>query len=84
MNLKSYLSTLSLKERAAFAARVGTSAGHLRNMSYGYRTCAETLAIDIERETGGAVTCEELCPNADWAYVRGTRATRGTRKQAAA
>lgn len=81
MNLKTYLSGLTLKERDAFAARVGTSAGHLRNMSYGYRTCAETLAIEIERASDGVVTCEELCPQADWAYVRGTRVQR---KQATA
>jgi DNA-binding transcriptional regulator YdaS (Cro superfamily) len=27
----------------------------------------------IERATGGAVTCEELRPDVDWAYLRGTR-----------
>lgn len=27
---------------------------------------------DIERATGGAVTCEELRPDVDWAYLRGT------------
>lgn len=27
----------------------------------------------IERATSGAVTCEELRPDVDWAYLRGTR-----------
>lgn len=27
----------------------------------------------IERATGGTVTCEELRPDVDWAYLRGTR-----------
>ena len=28
----------------------------------------------IEKATGGAVTCEELRPDVDWAYLRGTGA----------
>jgi len=27
---------------------------------------------DIERSTGGIVTCEALRPDVDWAYLRGT------------
>ena len=27
----------------------------------------------IERATKGAVTCEELRPDVDWAYLRGTK-----------
>jgi DNA-binding transcriptional regulator YdaS (Cro superfamily) len=30
---------------------------------------------DIERVTLGAVTCEELRPDVDWAYLRGTAKT---------
>jgi DNA-binding transcriptional regulator YdaS (Cro superfamily) len=72
MDLKSYLHTLPLAEREAFAVACGTTSGHLRNVSYGYRTCREALAICIERESAGAVTVEELCPDADWAYIRRT------------
>lgn len=54
-----------------FAARCGTSIGHLTNVAYGYRSCAESLAIAIERETGGAVTVEELRPDIDWQVIRG-------------
>jgi len=28
---------------------------------------------DIERETGGLVTCEQLRPDVDWGYLRATR-----------
>jgi DNA-binding transcriptional regulator YdaS (Cro superfamily) len=72
MDLKAFLETLTLKERDAFAARCQTSAAHLRNVSYGYRPCAEKLAIAIEKESGRAVTCERLRPDVDWAYLRGT------------
>ena len=70
MDLKTYLSTLTLKERDALAARCDTSAGHLRNISYGYRSCGLSLSIALERESGGAVTCEELRPDVDWSALR--------------
>lgn len=73
MDLKAYLADLSSDEREAFATACGSTAGHLRNVSYDYRTCAEKLAIAIERETKGKVRCEELRPDVDWAFVRGTR-----------
>lgn len=71
MDLKTFLSTLTLKERDALAEKCGTSAGHLRNVSYGYRSCGESLAIALERESGGSVTCEELRPDVDWSVLRG-------------
>lgn len=33
---------------------------------------AETAML-IERVTHRAVTCEELCPGVDWAYIRGSK-----------
>lgn len=73
MNLKTFLQTLDPAQRDAFAQRCRTSFGHLRNVAYG-KKAAEALAIAIERETGGAVTCEELRPdlNEHWSYIRGT------------
>lgn len=73
MNLKTYLATMSLNERAALAKRCKTSAAHLRNVSYGYRPCGEGLAIALERESAGGVTCEELRADVDWAYLRGSK-----------
>lgn len=79
MELKSYLDKLAVGEREAFAKRCGTTAGHLRNISYGYKPCGEGLAINIERESEGAVTCEETRPDVDWGYLRGTAAKRERR-----
>jgi len=73
MDLKNYWLSLKTGDRAAFAARCGTTVGHLRNVAYG-RICGESLAIAIERESGGAVRCEELRQDVDWAYLRGTAA----------
>lgn len=71
MTLREYLFGMALAERKAFAERCGTSVRHLQNIVYG-KTCGETLAINIERESGGAVRCEDLRPDVDWAYLRGT------------
>lgn len=72
MDLKSYLETMPMTEREAFAERCGSTAGHLRNVSYGYRTCAESLAIAIERESKREVRCEDVRPDVDWQFLRNT------------
>lgn len=38
---------------------------------------------DIERTTGGVVTCEALRPDVDWAYLRGTATPTPTEPAAA-
>lgn len=80
MTLKEFLAAMTLRERDEFAARVGSKSGHLRNISYGYRPCGESLAIEIERESRRKVTCEELRPDVDWAFIRST--ARGTPRAA--
>lgn len=81
MELKTYLETMTLAQRDAFAARCDTTAGHLRNISYGYKPCGESLAINIERESERGVTCEELRPDVDWAVIRGTNAKRAASRR---
>lgn len=75
MDLKAYLLSMPVTDRESFAIRCGTTYGHLRNVAYG-KACAERLAINIDRESGGVVTCESLCPNVDFAYLRGTDTSR--------
>lgn len=72
MELKSYFRGLSQEAREQFCARCGSTYKYLRLVSYGAKTPGESLAIAIERESAGAVTCEELRPDVDWAYLRGT------------
>lgn len=72
MNLRNYLSRLDPKDREHFAERCGTTIGHLNNVSYGSRTCSESLAIAIERESKGESRCEENRPDVDWAVIRGS------------
>ncbi len=70
MSLKEHLQSLTPTARRAFADRCGTTEGHLRNVSYGYRRCAESLAIAIERETHGAIRVEQLRPDVAWSVIR--------------
>lgn len=73
MHLKPYLKTLTPPQKEAFAKACETNLPHLKQIAGGWRTCRESLAINIERESGGKVTCEELCPDVDWAYLRNTK-----------
>lgn len=70
MNLHEYIKQLGKTGLDAFAGRCRTSAGQLKQIAYGHRRPNAGLAIDIERESGGAVTCEELRADIDWAYLR--------------
>jgi hypothetical protein len=56
--------------REAFAVRCGSSLGHLRNVMYGLRTCAEELGVALERESGGALPCELVCPGIRWHRIK--------------
>lgn len=64
MNLNLYLKTMTVPEREVFAAKCQASLGHLQNVAYGYKPCAEKLAVRIEKNSHKAVLREELCP--DW------------------
>lgn len=74
MTLHEFLKGLDKPSLDAFATRCKTTVGQLRQVSYGNRRAGAALAVDIERESGGSVTCEELRPDIDWAYLRGSKA----------
>lgn len=71
--LLAYLRSLkSVDERESFAARCGTTIGYLRKAISAKQPIREAVVIAIERESGGAVRCEELRPDVDWEYLRGS------------
>lgn len=72
--LRTYINSLHPAAQAEFAARCDTSIGYLRKAISTRQMLGESLAIRIERETKGAVRCEDLRPDVDWAYLRGTAA----------
>lgn len=65
-----YFKALTKAEREAFAAKVGTSVAYLWQIAYKQRRCAESLAIEIEKASKGAIRVEDLRPDVDWAYIR--------------
>lgn len=82
MDIKTFYLSIPVEERHLFAERCGTTEKFLRNVAYG-RTPGEKLCIAIERESRGAVRCEELRSDVDWAYLRGTARKRASDKVAA-
>lgn len=65
MELIDYLKTFDADALDAFAKRCQTSAGHLKNVAYGYKPCGIALAVSLEAESGGVVSRKRLRPN-DW------------------
>lgn len=73
MDLREYLKTIGKSRWAAFAKSCGTSSGYLEQVAGGHRRAGPELAVSIERESKGAVRCEDLRPDVDWAYLRSTK-----------
>ena len=81
MELKTFIKSMPVADRDGFSERCGTTYAHIRNIAYGFRVAGESLCINLERESQGAVRCEDLRPDVDWAYLRGTSKTK-TKKAA--
>lgn len=71
MKLLDYMKGLDKQKLETFALTCGTSVGQLRQVAYGRRAGAE-LAIAIDRSSCGEVSCEEVRPDIDWEYLRGS------------
>jgi len=82
MDIKTFLSHMTVAQREDFAARCKTSIRHLQNVAYGYKPAGESLCINIERESKGQVRCESLRPDVDWAVLRNSTARRPGRREA--
>lgn len=70
MTLLDFIKGMDAAQLGAFAANCGTSAGQLKQVAYGNRRANAGLAIAIDRQTKGKVTCEVLRPDIDWQYLR--------------
>ncbi|KAA9166609.1 helix-turn-helix domain-containing protein [Delftia sp. BR1] len=70
--LLTYLNGLPKADRQAFVARCDTSEGYLRKAISKGQRLGESLCIAIDRESGGAVRCEDIRTDVDWAYLRNT------------
>lgn len=70
MTLSDYLKETGLSQME-FARRLGVTQGAVGFWLHNRPPTIER-AIQIEKITEGKVTCEDLCPGFDWAYLRGS------------
>lgn len=68
--LLTYLNSLQKAPRQRFVERCNTSEAYLRKAISKRQRLGESLCIKVDRESGGAVRCEDLRPDVDWAYLR--------------
>ena len=73
MDLKTYISALNGQQLQDFSVRCNTTPGHMKQVAGGFRRAGEALAINIERESGRTILCEDMRPDVDWAFLRATK-----------
>lgn len=72
--LLSYVNSLTPADQALFATRCGTTIGYIRKAISKKQKFSGALCINIERESCKCVTCEDLDPDTDWAFIRSSKA----------
>jgi DNA-binding transcriptional regulator YdaS (Cro superfamily) len=78
--LRSFLKSLSQSEQSRYAKRCGTTIGYLRKAMSAEQDFGDALVVALDRESSGAVRCERLRPDIDWAYLRGSSLSTTKRK----
>lgn len=58
--------------QAAMSRYLGVSSPTINQWTTGVRQIPAERCPEIEKVTKGEVTCEELRPDVDWAFLRGT------------
>jgi len=76
--LLTYLNSLPKAERLGYVTRCETSEGYLRKAISKRQRLGESLCINLDRESGGAVRCEDMRPDVDWAYLRAGQVVEST------
>ncbi len=69
MNLKTYLTE---NKQADLARQLGVTQGAVHQWAVGLSRPSAERCIQIEKATARAVRCEDLRPDVDWSYLRGT------------
>lgn len=63
MDFKTFWFDMSQEQRASFAERVNRSPGYLQLVAGGFRNASPELATDIQVQSEGRVTREEMRPD---------------------
>lgn len=68
MDLHAYLSSPGAPTTVAFAAKLRINPDQIRQWRHGYgkRRPGPEACVDMERESGGQITCEALRPDLPW------------------
>jgi DNA-binding transcriptional regulator YdaS (Cro superfamily) len=82
--LLAYLNGLDKAARIEFSTACGTTERYLRKAISAKQPLGAQLCINIDRESRGAVRCEDLRPDIDWAYLRGTAKVAAGEREGAA
>lgn len=72
MDLKTYFQISDVK-RSHFASDLGVTEVTVSEWATGKKRVAADRCPDIEQLTKGLVRCEDLRPDVNWAYLRGTK-----------
>lgn len=71
MNLRTYID--QKRGMAAYLARLlGVSQTLISQWASGHRPIPAERCPEIEKATSASVTCEEMRPDVDWPYLRGS------------
>jgi len=68
--LLAYLNALHKEPRQRFVESCCTSEAYLRKAISSGQRLGAGLCIKVDRASAGAVRCEDLRPDVDWAYLR--------------
>lgn len=68
--LRAFLKGKPLQVQEDFADRCKTTIGYLRKAMSAKDRLGADLVLLLERESDGAIRCERLRPDVDWAYLR--------------
>jgi DNA-binding transcriptional regulator YdaS (Cro superfamily) len=68
--LRQFLNSMTPSDQENYASRCGTTLGYLRKAISVNQKIGEGLCINLSRESDGAVRCEDLRPDVDWAFLR--------------
>lgn len=71
MNLRTYIDQ-QRGQASALGRAIGVTPVLISQWANGHRPVPAERCPEIEKATSGEVTCEELRPDVDWAYLRGT------------
>lgn len=80
--LRTYLNSLSPDKQESFADKCDTSISYLRKAISVRHKMGERLVIAIEKASSGQVRCEDLRPDVDWSFLRGTSSRKPARARA--